>query len=190
MTLDFAAARQMMVDTQVRPNDVPDLAIQSAMRRAPRETCCPADKAFLAYADTEVEYAPGRWLLRPRDVAKMLHAVRPRAGETVLAIAAPYAALVLAEMGLTVTRHDAGDLKTPPEGTWDIIVCEGAVAAIPPAWPKALAVGGRLAVAVREGRAGRMTLVVRGAEDMGARQVFESTPPILAGFEAEVGFAF
>ncbi len=190
MTLDFAAARQTMVDTQVRPNDVPDLAIQAAMRKVPREACCPADKAYLAYADAEVEYAPGRWLLRPRDVAKMLFAVRPRVGDKVLAIAAPYAAAVLTEMGLDVTRLDAGDLKAPPAGPWDIIVCEGAVACIPPAWPKALAVGGRLAVAVREGRAGRMTLIVRGPEDLGSRQVFESTPPVLAGFEPEVGFAF
>ena len=190
MTLDFAAARQTMVDTQVRPNDVPDLAIQGAMRRVAREALCPADKAYLAYADAEVEYAPGRWLLRPRDVGKMLHAVRPRAGDKVLAIAAPYAAAVLAEMGLSVTRHDDGDLKTPPAGPWDIIICEGAVAAVPPAWPKTLAVGGRLAVAVRVCRAGRMTLVTRGAEDIGQRQVFESTPPILAGFEPEVGFAF
>jgi protein-L-isoaspartate(D-aspartate) O-methyltransferase len=190
MTLDFAAARQTMVDTQVRPNDVPDLALQAAMRKVPREACCPADKAYLAYADAEVEYAPGRWLLRPRDVAKMLFAVRPRVGDKVLAIAAPYAAAVLTEMGLDVTRLDAGDLKAPPAGPWDIIVCEGAVAVIPPAWPKALAVGGRLAVAVREGRAGRMTLIVRGAEDLGSRQVFECTPPVMAGFEPEVGFAF
>jgi protein-L-isoaspartate(D-aspartate) O-methyltransferase len=190
MTPDFAAARQTMVDTQVRPNDVPDLALQSAMRRVPREACLPADKAHLAYADVEVEYAPGRWLLRPRDVAKLLFTVRPRVGDTVLAIAAPYAGAVLAQMGLAVTHLDDGDLKTPPAGTWDIIVCEGAVAAVPPAWPKALDVGGRLAVVVRQGRAGRLTLVTRGAEDIGSRQVFESTPPMMAGFEAEVGFAF
>ena len=190
MTIDFAAARQTMVDTQVRPNDVPDLAIQAAMRKVAREACCPSDKAFLAYADAEVEYAPGRWLLRPRDVGKLLHTVRPRVGDKVLAIAAPYAALVLAEIGLEVKRLDDGDLKTPPAGPWDIIVCEGAVASVPPAWTGALAVGGRLAVAVREGRAGRMTLIVRGAEDIGARQVFECTPPVMAGFEAEVGFAF
>ena len=47
------------------------------MRRVARETLCPkADKAYLAYADAEVEYAPGRWLMRPRDVAKLLHAVK------------------------------------------------------------------------------------------------------------------
>src|SRR5271154_6438142 len=95
MTYDLTAARQLMVETQVRVADVTDPAIQRAMRAVERERFCPEDKQFLAYADTEVEYAPGRWLLRPRDVAKLLQAVRPEAGERALAVCAPYAAAVL-----------------------------------------------------------------------------------------------
>ena len=74
MSADLAALRSNMVDSQVRPNDVPDLAIQDAMRKVPREDLVPAAKRSLAYADAELEYAPGRWLLRPRDVAKLLNA--------------------------------------------------------------------------------------------------------------------
>ena len=70
-----------MVDTQVRVNDVTDLTIQAAMRAVPRECVLPRRQAHMAYADAEVEYAPGRWLLRPRDAAKLLQAVRPRPGE-------------------------------------------------------------------------------------------------------------
>ena len=190
MTFDFAAARQIMVDSQVRTNDVPDLTIQQAMRRVERERLCPAGKAYLAYADAEVEYAPGRWMLRPRDVAKLLYAVRPRAGEKALAIVAPYAAAVLEDMGLTVTRLDAGDVKTPPAGAFDVIVCEGAVGEVPPAWTSALAMDGRLAVVVRAGPVGKLRLYTRSAEHIGWREVFDSTPPVLAGFETEVRFAF
>src|SRR5271170_6130599 len=106
MTFDFAAARDIMVDSQVRPNDVQDLAIQHAMRTVAREQFCPAGKTQLAYADAELEYAPGRFALRPRHVAKLLYAVAPRPGERALAIAAPYAAAVLEQIGLTVTRQD------------------------------------------------------------------------------------
>src|SRR3984957_4572215 len=123
MTIDFDAARQIMVDSQVRTNDVPDLGIQHAMRRVARERFVPEGKAWLAYADAEVEYAPGRWLLRPRDVAKLLQALKPRSGETALAISAPYAAAVLDLMGLAVTRIDAGESVL---GAWDVVVCEGA----------------------------------------------------------------
>lgn len=189
MTIDFEAARQIMVDSQVRVNDVPDLTIQHAMRRVPREQFAPQDKGWLAYADAEVEYAPGRWLLRPRDLAKALHALKPKAGETALAVAAPYAAAVLAEMGLTVTRLDEGDL-TAPKGVYDVIVCEGAVSAPPAGWLAALSPKGRAAVVVRNGPVGKLRLYTKGEGDLGWREVFDATPPVLAGFEAEPKFAF
>src|SRR5437899_6754890 len=58
---DFAAARLNMVESQVRPADVTDVRIHDAMRELPRERFVPPAKAYLAYADIEVEYAPGRW---------------------------------------------------------------------------------------------------------------------------------
>ena len=190
MTFDFAAARDIMVDSQVRPNDVPDLAIQHAMRAVAREGVCPAAKAGLAYADAELEYAPGRFLLRPRHVAKLLQTVAPRPGERALAIAAPYAAAVLEAMGLTVTRHDGEDLKTPPAGEYDVVVSEGAVSEPPAAWLAALAPNGRLGVIVRQGAAGKMRLYLRSGAEVGWRPVFDAAPPVLAGFEARPGFVF
>ncbi|HEY2659614.1 MAG TPA: protein-L-isoaspartate O-methyltransferase [Caulobacteraceae bacterium] len=190
MTFDYAAARQIMVDSQVRPNDVTDLAIQHAMRAVEREGLCPPAQAYLAYADCEIEYAPGRWLMRPRDVSKLLQTARPKAGERALAIAAPYAAAVLEAMGLAVTRLDDGDLKAPPAGAFDVVVCEGAVEEAPRPWLAALAPEGRLAVAVRNGRAGKVRLYVRTADDAGYREVFDAAPPVLAGFEATPGFVF
>ena len=128
MSADFAAARLNMLDSQVRPADVTDWALQDAIGAAPRESVVPAQKGFAAYADTEVEYAPGRWLLRPRDVSKLLQALRPEAGERALAIAAPYAALVLETMGLSVDRLDGEDLSAVPGADYDLIIVEGAVA--------------------------------------------------------------
>jgi protein-L-isoaspartate(D-aspartate) O-methyltransferase len=188
---DFAAQRQTMVDSQVRPNDVTMLAIQIAMRAVPREALCPAGKTYLAYADAEVEYAPGRFLMRPREAAKMLQAVRPMAGERALAIAAPYAALVLEAMGLDVARRDDGDLAAPIEGLYEVIVCEGAVADVPPeSWTRALAPDGRLAVVVRDRRVGALRLYQSGADGVGWRAVFDAAPPVLPGFEAKAGFVF
>src|SRR5437016_5049030 len=125
---DFAAARTNMVESQVRTQDVTDLAIQDAMRAVAREALAPPAKAAAAYADIEIEYAPGRWLLKPRDVAKLLQAIRPRAGERALAISAPYAAAVLEAMGLAVTQVPADDLGSAG-GAYDVVICEGAVSA-------------------------------------------------------------
>lgn len=183
---DFAAACLNMVESQVRTQDVTDVRIQDAMRVLPRETFVPADKSYLAYADLEVEYAPGRWLLKPRDVAKLLQALRPMPGERVLAISAPYAAAVIEALGGAVIRIDAGaDL---PEGTFDLVVCEGAVARAPEAWRKAIAVGGRLGVVERDGPVGKACLYMRSADGVGRRELFDSFSPLLAGFEPEHGF--
>jgi protein-L-isoaspartate(D-aspartate) O-methyltransferase len=194
MSTDFAAQRAIMVESQVRVNDVTDYAIQDAMRVVPREALLPADKAYQAYADVEVEWAPGRWLLKPRDIAKLLQGVRPKAGERALAIAAPYAAAVMTAMGLAVIRLDDGDLTSPSgqdfDGAFDVVICEGAVARVPPAWCDALALGGRLGVIQRTGPVGRAELYIRSERDVGRRDLFDSAPPVMAGFEAAPAFTF
>lgn len=187
---DLAQARLNMVESQVRTADVTDVRIHDAMRVIPRETFVPAGKAYLAYADEAVEYAPGRVLLKPRDVGKLLQILKPQETDKVLAIAAPYAAAILEAMGLTVTRHDAEDLTRPPGGGYDLIVCEGAVAKAPAAWTEALAMGGRLGVIEREGPVGKACIYVKAEDGVGRRTVFDATPPVLAGFEPQVGFAF
>ena len=188
---DFAAARLNMVESQVRPADVTDVRIHDAMRALAREDFLPTTKAYLAYADIEVAYAPGRALMKPRDVAKLLQAVRPMPGERALAIAAPYAAAVMTHMGLVVTRLDGDGLSALPVGAaYDVVVCEGAVGRAPPAWLAALAPRGRLAVIERDGPVGKACVYLRAEEGVGRRDVFDATPPVLAGFAAEHGFAF
>ncbi|MDB5464779.1 MAG: protein-L-isoaspartate carboxylmethyltransferase [Phenylobacterium sp.] len=188
---DFAAARLNMVESQVRPADVTDVRLHDAMRELARERFLPPTKTYLAYADIEVEYAPGRWLLKPRDVAKLLQAVRPMPGERALAIAAPYAAAVLEHLGLSVTLLDAGDLSQPPgDEAYDVIVCEGAVGRAPAAWLTALALRGRLGVIERDGPVGKACVYIRAEDGVGRREVFDATPPVMAGFAAEHGFAF
>jgi protein-L-isoaspartate(D-aspartate) O-methyltransferase len=199
MSTDFAAQRAIMVESQVRVADVTDYAIQDAMRQVAREALLPPAKAYLAYADTEVEYAPGRWLLKPRDVAKLLQAVRPQAGERALAICAPYAAAVMAAMGLDVTRLDGtqpggADLLSPDVSasgaSYDVVVCEGAVTDAPAGWSAVLALGGRLGVVVRRGPVGRAELYLRSERDVGRRDLFDCAPPVMAGFEAKPAFTF
>lgn len=186
---DFAAARLNMVESQVRTQDVTDVRLHDAMRELPREQFVPEGKAYLAYADLEVEYAPGRWLLKPRDVAKLLQAARPMPGERGLALTAPYAAAVLEALDVAVTRRDE-DLTQAPGGEFDVIICEGAVSRAPQAWLDALAMDGRLAVIERDGPVGKAVLYVRSEDGVGRRDLFDATPPVLAGLEAAHGFAF
>ncbi|EGF90349.1 putative protein-L-isoaspartateD-aspartate O-methyltransferase [Asticcacaulis biprosthecium C19] len=209
--MDFHAARQNMVESQVRVNDVTDTALQLAMRHVSRERLCAPSQGFAAYGDVEVAIAPGRVLMAPRDVAKLLQSLEPRAGETALAIAAPYAAAVLAHAGLTVTAQEAdpraqavvepylkelgvrietNDLKIPAGRDYDVIVIEGAVAELPAAWLKALKVGGRLAVVLKDSKIGRARLYIRLEAGFSEREVFDSSPSTLPGFARTPSFEF
>jgi len=188
---DLAAARHNMVDSQVRTADVTDVRIHDAMRALPREDFLPPAKAYLAYADIEVEYAPGRWLLKPRDVAKLIQALKPLPGQEALAIAAPYAGAMIEHMGVAATRIDGDDLTAlPADADFDVIICEGAVSRAPQAWLSALKIGGRLGVVERDGPVGKAVLYVCAEDGVGRRDLFDATPPVLQGFAAQHGFAF
>jgi protein-L-isoaspartate(D-aspartate) O-methyltransferase len=188
MTFDYLAARLTMVESQVRTSDVTDLHVQDAMRIAPREQLCPADKSAVAYADTEIEYAPGLYLLRPRAVGKMLQALKPQPGEKALAVAAPYAAQVMTQIGLSVDEAPAG--AAPDKGAYDVIVAEGAVYAVPAAWVSALAEGGRLAVILRDGPMGKVRLYTNTGGQAAWWEVFDIAAPFLPGHEPKAAFAF
>ena len=75
---DFAAARRMMVDGQVRTADVTDPRLLAAMLELPRERFFPGDKASLAYLDLDVPVSdagqPVRRLLKPMVLAKLIQA--------------------------------------------------------------------------------------------------------------------
>lgn len=201
--MDYNSARKIMVDSQVRVNDVTDRALQAAMLAVPRERFLPAERAFSAYAEIEPEIAGGRQLMLARDLSKLLMALAPTPGERGLAIAGPYAAAVLARMGLTVTAQEADaavfDVVGPvlaDEGVqtvaaplsepapqadgYDVIVSEGAVPGRPEAWLQALAVGGRLAVVERVGPAGKAVLYVKTEAGVSRRELFDAAPPLLA----------
>jgi len=208
--MDFVAARKVMVDSQVRVNDVTDRGLQAALLSVPRERFCAPERAFSAYAEVEVEIAVGRRLMMARDIAKMIDALNPRAGETALAIAGPYAAAVLAQMDVAVTAQEADSavfqvvgaalsdagvqtvvapLDQPSGDGYDIIVSEGGVAVRPEAWIAALKVGGRLAVVERAGPGGKAVLYVRANEGVSRRELFDSTPSVLAELSPAPAFA-
>ena len=98
--MDFAAARKVMVDSQVRVNDVTNRALHAAMGSVERERFCAPERAFSAYADAMPEITGDRRLMLPRDMGKLLEGAEAKAGEKALVMVGPYAAAVLAKMGM------------------------------------------------------------------------------------------
>jgi protein-L-isoaspartate(D-aspartate) O-methyltransferase len=106
--IDFAAARRMMVDGQVRTADVTDPRLIAAMMDLPRERFFPEDKASLAYLDLDaIVSEPGlapRRLLKPMVLAKLIQAAAVGEADHVLDVgcATGYSTAVLARLAGSV----------------------------------------------------------------------------------------
>lgn len=107
--IDHAAARRVMVDSQVRPSEVSDLRLIAAMLEVPREKFLPESKLALAYLDldapvTEGEGGRTRRLLKPMVLAKLLQVAEVAAGDRVLDVgcATGYAAAILGRLASSV----------------------------------------------------------------------------------------
>ena len=108
--IDFAAARRMMVDGQVRTSDVTDLRIIAAMLELPRERFVPESRADLAYLDLDVAVGAAaaggsaRCLLKPMVLAKLVQAGAVKAGDHVLDVgcASGYSSALLARLARSV----------------------------------------------------------------------------------------
>jgi protein-L-isoaspartate(D-aspartate) O-methyltransferase len=109
----FAAARQNMVDGQVRPSDVTDVRILDAMLAVPREAFVPDSKRALAYLDLDLDVAEGgaekRFLIKPVVLAKMLQAAEIKPGERVLVVgcATGYSVAVIARLTADVCATES-----------------------------------------------------------------------------------
>lgn len=106
--IDFAAARRMMVDGQVRTSDVTDLRIIAAMLEIPRERFVPESSADLAYLDLDLAVAgagdAARRLLKPMVLAKMVQAAAVKVDDRVLDVgcATGYSSAILARLARSV----------------------------------------------------------------------------------------
>lgn len=215
---DFAAARQAMVEGQVRVNDVTDRRLVAAMRDIPREKFVPRGKLASAYADLHVEVAAGRWLIRPRDFSKLVQFLDVQPGDLVLDLACGlgYSSAVLARLGETVvavedsdalverasrTLSEAGadnavvikgSLKAgaADQGPFNVIFVNGAVAEPPAAWLDQLVDGGRLGVFEMARGAGQAVLYRRDGGVVGRRALFDAQAPMLPGFAPQPEFVF
>src|SRR5205814_772672 len=106
---DFAAAREAMVESQLRPLGVTDPAVLSAMGRIQREQFLPSHTRPLAYVDRAVAMGEGRFLSAPAVLGQLLSQMMPEPGQRALVIGAGtgYSAAVLAAMGLNVSAVES-----------------------------------------------------------------------------------
>ncbi len=188
MQTDFAAQRRNMVESQLRPNKITDEGILCVMEQLPRELFVPPLAADISYIDEDIQVAPGRYLMEPMLLARMVQTAAIMRGDHVLEIACGtgYGTALLANLSDYVSAIDTDsallaaaaanlrqlDLRAsltaaplerglPEQGPYDVILVSGAVADVPAAWGAQLAEGGRLLVIVRADNGVAQTGVAR-----------------------------
>ncbi len=86
MTIDYAQARETMVEQQVRPWSVLDARVLEVLGNLPREEFVPEAYRAVAYADLDIPLGHGQHMLKPVVAGRALQCLLPRDGEDVLEI--------------------------------------------------------------------------------------------------------
>lgn len=138
-----------MVLNQLRPQGVTAPAVLAAMATVPREQHVPAASRDVSYADLPLATEAGAPIMAPAELGRLLNRLAPRPGERVLVVGpgGSYSAAVLAAIGCAVDRVDA---LAPGKGSYDLVLVEGALPALPDGVERLLADGGRIGLAVAE----------------------------------------
>lgn len=214
---DFPARRVMMVDTQVRPSDVTKFPIIEAMLAVPREVYLPRALQEAAYMGENLTIAPGRVMLEPRTLAKLLDALDIQPADIVLDLGCGYgySAAVIARLCGTVVAVEEDEalaseaqktlsvegvdnaaviaaplaVGSPKHGPYDVITVQGGVETVPEAVLAQLRDGGRIGAVFMEGALGVARIGHKSGGQVAWRYAFNAAAPVLAGFHILRSFA-
>lgn len=207
MTIDYAHARELMVEQQIRPWDVLDIRVLDVLARLPREAFVAETHRKLAYADVELPLGNGQKMMKPVVEGRTLQALNLQAGDEVLEIGTgsgflsacmgelarevlsleidpaladgARARLDAAALGNNVRIEVADALNWDTERRFDAICVTGAVDTIPAPFTQWLRPGGRLFVI--RGRSPVMEAVLVNADGSINESLFETDIDYLRG---------
>jgi protein-L-isoaspartate(D-aspartate) O-methyltransferase len=217
--MDYAAARQHMIDSQIRTNKVTDQSVIEALASVPREAFVAEAQKKLAYIDRPVAIGAGRRMTEPMVLARLLQVAHLKPSDTALVVGAGtgYSAAILARLVRKVVALEsapelaeraktilaglghgnvsvaAGDLGAgrAADGPYDFILVDGAAEVVPEALTAQLADRGRLAVVIKDqGVVGRGTLFTRADGVVSQRAIFDADTEVLPGFTRPQRFVF
>jgi protein-L-isoaspartate(D-aspartate) O-methyltransferase len=169
--MDTVAARQQMVDQQIRTWEVLDPRVLDVFATVPREAFVPPEYRDLAFADAAIPIGYGQSMLAPKLQGRILQALAVTAKESVLEIGSGtgYLSACLAllsssthsiEIHPELTRAAAVNVRTVPSasvrfetrdacsgdslGEYDVIAVTGSLPVYDSRFERALRIGGRL----------------------------------------------
>jgi len=213
---DFAAMRQAMIDSQLRPSGVNEPSVTAAMMSLAREKFVPDDRAAICYMDRSIPLGDGRVMNPPVTTGQMLEASETSQDDKALLIggASGYIAALLAPRvgNLTILEesdalskqaaknidaaanieHVSGPLNAGHKGSapYTLIWIEGAIEQLPEQITAQLADGGRIITGLSDGPVSRIAQGIKRGGELALRGFADADIAALPGFTKEKVFAF
>ncbi len=215
---DTAHARQNMIDSQLRPNEVNDERIIEAITSVHREKFVPKILSGVAYHDDDIQVAPGRSLMGPMVFARLIDAADVKETDLVLDVgcATGYSSAVLGRLAEAVVALEEDEdlaksaiailadeecdnvaVVTGPlvdglaaQGPYDLIFINGMIDDLPQQLVDQIAEGGRLICVLNDNGVGKATYVTNENGLLGKRILFDAYIPALEAFNRKAEFTF
>jgi protein-L-isoaspartate(D-aspartate) O-methyltransferase len=173
--MDTLAARQQMVDQQIRTWEVLDPRVLDALSEVPREAFVPPEYRELAFADTPIPIGFGQTMLAPKLQGRILQALGPGAGDSALEVGSGTGYLAAALSLLCASTHSidihpgliqaaSANIRAVPNARvqfelrdafdaaplkeYDVVAVTGSLPVYDTRFERSLRVGGRLFVIV------------------------------------------
>lgn len=216
--MNLEVAREQMIGQQLRAWGVLDERVLGVIREIPRESFVPAGWAGVAYADAAIPVGDGKSLPAPKIHGRMLQALDPQPGESVLEIGTGtgYLTACLARLAGHVTSIEIHeDLSEMARANlervgirnarlivddafamefsrrYDVIAVNGSLPLPDKRFERLLAVGGRMFVLTGSPPVMQASLVTRiGDDEWSRRHLFETSLPPLENAPRPEGFVF
>jgi len=216
--MDFALARQNMVEGQIRTNKVTDSLVVEALDTLAREAFVSDAQKKLAYIDEDLVVGSGRILMEPMVLGRLMQfaAIEETDLALVIAAATGYEAAAISQIASAVVAIESdadmhrmasenvtaqgadtvtllkGDLAKghPGQGPYDVIFINGAVADVPTSLIDQLIDGGRLVCVKTGAGTGKAVLVTKVDGIVSETELFDANVPALPEFAAQPKFTF
>ncbi len=212
---DFKKARKNMVDNQIRPSNVTNTELLSALSSVQREKFVSLEDSTLSYSETDLRLEDGRKLMNPRIISKMINQLEIKRNDIVLSIAPGlgYSCALMAnlcELVVAVERESiaeeaqnrlveggfdnvivmSGDLSkgAVDHGPYDALIIEGGLENFPENLCKQVKIGGKIIAIFVDEKLGHCNFGIRMKYGIDWRVLFEVSCPVLSEFKSKKEF--
>ena len=214
---DYKKARKNMVDNLIRPANVTNSKLLSALEEVQRDKFLPSNLGSLSYSETELRIQNDRKSISPWLLAKMLQFLDLNPRDNVLSLAAGfgYSCALMSSLANFVVAVEMHGLATEAqtrliengydnilvkegnisggakkEGPYDAILIEGAVEYINEEIISQLKLEGRIMAIFKEKNLGQCRLGTKTNSGVQWSNIFEANCALLNEFKKEKAFSF